>query len=208
MEDVLDLYEQPYNAAEPVVCFDETSKQLIADVRVPTPPAPGQVAHQDFEYQRNGTRNLFMFFEPLAAWRHIHATERRTSQDFAHCMQWLVDTVYPHAQVIHVVLDNLNTHSPAALYETFKPGEARRLLRRLHFHYTPKHASWLNMAEIELSVLSRLALNQRIPNPTQLNRVIWFFEADRNKKRASVHWQFTTADARIKLQHLYPSISD
>jgi len=207
MEDVLDVYEQPYNAAEPVVCFDETSKQLIQEVRLPTPAAPGQVAKEAYEYQRNGTRNLFMFFEPLAAWRHIRATDHRTSQDFAHCMQWLVDNVYPHARCIHLVLDNLNIHSPAALYETFQPSVARRILARLRFHHTPKHGSWLNMAEIELGVLARLALDQRIPDPTRLNRIIWHYEANRNKKRATVNWQFTTADARIKLRRLYPSIS-
>lgn len=208
MEEVLDLYEQPYNPAEPVVCFDETSKQLIEDVRLPVPAAPGQAARQDYAYQRNGTRNLFMFFEPLASWRHVHSTEHRTRTDFAHCMRWLVDCAYPKAQCIHLVLDNLNTHCAAALYETFQPPEANRILRRLRFHHTPKHASWLNMAEIELSVFSRLALHQRIASPTQLNRIIWLFEADRNKKAASVNWQFTSPDARIKLRRLYPSIPD
>jgi hypothetical protein len=208
MEEILDLYEQPYNAAEPVVCFDETSKQFIQEVRLPTPAAPGQVAHQDYEYQRNGTCNLFMFFEPLRAWRHIQATQRRTCQDFAHCMQWLVDNVYPDVRCIHLVLDNLNIHSPAALYETFQPAQARRILARLRFHYTSKHGSWLNMAEIELGVLSRLALDQRIPDLSHLNHIIWLYEANRNKKGASVNWQFTTTDARIKLRRLYPSISD
>lgn len=207
MEDVLDVYERPYTAQEPVVCFDETSKQLIAEVHAPTPPVPGRVAKQDYEYKRNGTRNLFMFFEPLRAWRHIQPTLRRTSQDFAHCMQWLVDQVYPRAACIHLVLDNLNTHSAAALYETFKPAEARRILMRLRFHYTPKHGSWLNMAEIEFSVLSRLVLKERIPDAAQLSRSIWLYEAERNNKRTTVNWQFTTADARIKLRHLYPSIS-
>jgi hypothetical protein len=206
MEEVLELYEQPYKPDEPVVCFDETSKQLIQEVRLPTPTAPGQVAHQDFEYQRNGVMNLFMFFEPLAAWRHVQATEHRTSQDFARCMLWLVDTVYPKARCIHLVLDNLNIHSPASLYLTFPPAEARRILARLRFHHTPKHGSWLNMAEIELGVLSRLALDQRIPDLTHLNRIIWHYEANRNKKHATVNWQFTTADARIKLRRLYPSI--
>jgi hypothetical protein len=207
MEDVLELYEQPYNPDEPVVCFDETSKQLIEEVCLPTPTAPGRPARQDYAYVRNGVRNLFMFFEPLASWRHIQATEHRTSQDFAHWMQWLVETMYPNAKCIHLVLDNLNTHTAAALYETFSPATARRLLSRLRFHYTPKHGSWLNMAEIELSVLSRLALNQRIPTATKLNQIIWNYEALRNKKGASVNWQFTTADARIKLRRLYPSIS-
>lgn len=207
MEEVLSLYEQPYNAAEPVVCFDETNKQLIEEICPPIPAAPGQIAKQDYEYQRNGTMNLFMFFEPLAAWRHIQATQQRTCQDFARCMRWLVDTVYPPAHCIHLVLDNLNIHSAASLYATFQPAEARRILARLRFHYTPKHGSWLNMAEIELSVLSRLALNQRLPDLTHLNRVIWLYEANRNKKRSTVNWQFTTADARIKLRRLYPSIS-
>lgn len=208
MEDVLDLYEQPYNPAEPVVCFDETSKQLIEEVYLSTPTAPGRAARQDYQYQRNGVRNLFMFFEPLASWRHVQATQHRTSQDFAHWMHWLVETMYPQAKCVHLVLDNLNTHTAAALYETFPPAVARRILSRLRFHYTPKHGSWLNMAEIELSVLSRLALNQRIPTPAKLNQIIWSFEAQRNKKRASVKWQFTTADARIKLRRLYPSISN
>jgi hypothetical protein len=205
MEEVLDLYEQPYQADEPVVCFDETSKQLIEEIRPATPLAPGQVAHQDYEYQRNGVVNLFMFFEPLRAWRHIQVTAHRTSQDFAHCMRWLVDTVYPHARCIHLVLDNLNVHAPASLYLTFPPADARRILARLRFHHTPKHGSWLNMAEIELSVLSRQALDQRIPDVTHLTRIIWLYEA--NRKLLTVNWQFTTADARIKLRRLYPSIS-
>ncbi len=207
MEEVLDVYEQPYNAQEPVVCFDETSKQLIQEVHKPSAAAPGSLAKQDFEYQRNGTRNLFMFFEPLAAWRHVHTTQQRTAQDFAHAMQGLVETVYPTVRWVHLVLDNLNTHTAASLYQTFEPAQARRILSRLRFHYTPKHGSWLNMAEIELSVLSRGPLNQRIPKPTQLNLAIWRFEAQRNKKQASVNWHLTTADARIKLRHLYPSIS-
>lgn len=208
MENVLDVYEQPYNPHEPVVCFDESSKQLIDEVRVPTLPQPGQAARQDSEYQRNGTANLFMVFEPLASWRHITVTAHRTRQDFAHQIRFLVDTVYPLATCIHLVLDNLNTHSAVSLYETFSPAEANRLLKRLAFHYTPKHGSWLNMAEIEFSVLSRLALDQRIPTVSELTRIIGCFEADRNAKAASVNWRFTTADARIKLAHLYPSIPD
>jgi len=207
MEEVLDVYEQPYQVDEPVVCFDETSKQLIQEVRAPVPTAPGYIAKQDFEYQRNGTRNLFMFFEPLAGWRHVQTTAQRTAQDFAQAMRWLVDTKYPQARCIHLILDNLNTHCAASLYQTFEPAVARHILSRLRFHYTPKHGSWLNMAEIELSVLSRGPLKDRIGNPTQLNLAIWRFEAQRNKKQASVNWQFTTADARIKLRHLYPSVS-
>jgi hypothetical protein len=208
MENVLDGYEPPYNPLEPVVCFDESSKQLIDEVRSPTLPQPGQVARQDSEYQRNGTANLFMVFEPLATWRHITVTDRRTRQDFAHQIRFLVDTVYPQPTCIHLVLDNLNTHSAASLYETFPPAEANRLLKHLTFHYTPKHGSWLNMAEIEFSVLSRLALDQRIPTVSELTRIIGCFEADRNAKRASVNWRFTTPDARIKLARLYPSIPD
>lgn len=208
MENVLDVYEQPYNPLEPVVCFDESSKQLIADVRPSSLPQPGQVARQDSEYQRNGTANLFMCFEPLAAWRHITVTAHRTRQDFAHQIRFLVDTVYPQATCIHLVLDNLNTHSAASLYDTFSPAEANRLLKRLSFHYTPKHGSWLNMAEIEFSVLSRSALDQRIPTISDLIRIVARFEADRNAKAASVNWRFTTADARIKLARLYPSIPD
>lgn len=208
MEEVLDMYEQPYNPLEPVICFDESSQQLIDEVRWPTCPQPGQVARQDSEYRRNGTANRFMCFEPLAAWRHITVTDRRTRQDFAHQIRWLLDSVYPHAVCIHLVLDNLNTHSAVSLYETFLPAEANRLLKRLRFHFTPKHGSWLNMAEIEFSVLSRLALDQRIPTFSRLIDIIGLFEATRNAKRASVNWRFTTPDARIKLARLYPLIPD
>ncbi len=206
MEEVLDLYEQPYNPLEPVICFDEISKQIIEELLLPTLHQPGQVARQDSEYQRNGTANLFMCFEPLAGWRHVTVTDRRTRQDFAHQIRWLLDTVYPHTVCLHLVLDNLNTHSAVSLYETFPPAEANRLLKRLHFHYTPKHGSWLNMAEIEFSVLSRLALNQRIPTLSALTHIIGCLEATRNAKHASLNWRFTTSDARIKLARLYPSI--
>lgn len=207
MEEVLDLYERPYNAKEPVVCFDESSKQLIQEIRPATAPCPGRVAKQDYEYKRNGTANLFLFFEPLASWRHIQPTAHRKQADFAHCMLWLVDVVYPDADCIHVVLDNLNIHTAAALYETFKPQEARHILKRLRFHHTPKHGSWLNMAEIEFSVLFRLVLAERLGDIAQLCCAVWLYEAQRNKKRATVNWQFTTADARIRLRRLYPSIS-
>lgn len=199
------LVRTAYNPKEPVVCFDESSKQLIEEMRTPKPTAPGRVAKQDYEYKRNGVCNLFLFFEPLASWRHIQPTLPRTKEDFAHCMCWLVNVVYPHADCIHVVLDNLNIHAAASLYETFKPPEARRILKRLCFHHTPKHGSWLNMAEIEFSILFRLALGERIPDLPQLCRAIWLYEAQRNKKQAPVNWQFTTADARIKLRRLYPS---
>jgi hypothetical protein len=208
MEDVLDLYEQPYDAQQPVVCFDETSKQLIAETRQPLPAKPGQVQRYDTEYQRNGTRNLFMFFEPLAGFRHLEVTAQRTIPDFAECMRLLVDDLYPDAQRIRVVLDNLNTHKPASLYAAFPPEQANRILKRLDFHYTPKHGSWLNMAEIEFSVFSRQCLNRRIPDELTLKTQIAALQAERNAAAATVHWQFTTPVARLKLTHLYPVISD
>ena len=162
MEDVLDLYEEPHDPQRPVVCFDETSTQLLAETRPPLPPRPGRPLRQDYEYRREGTRNLFLACEPLAGWRQVAVTERRTMQDFARRMRWLVDEAYPEAEVVRVVLDNLNTHRRASLYETFPAEEARRIARRLEFHYTPKHGSWLNMAEIEFSVLSRSCLRQRL----------------------------------------------
>ena len=169
---------------------------------------PGEVARYDYEYERQGVCNLFMFFEPLRAWRHVKVTERRTKVDFAHCMQWLADEVYPDAQVIRIVMDNLNTHGPASLYEAFPPAEARRLLGRLEFHYTPKHGSWLNMAEIELGVLARQCLDRRIADQNILASEIAAWETRRNASKATVNWQFTTDDARIKLKKLYPSFDD
>ena len=207
MEDVLDLYTEPYDPKRPKVNFDETSKQLIRETREPLPAAPGRPARYDYEYERNGTRNLFMLVEPQVGWRHITATERRTMQDFAHQMQWLVDEGYPDATVIRVVMDNLNTHKPASLYETFAPAEARRLLKKLEFHHTPKHGSWLNMAEIELSILSRQCLDRRIPDDAMLRREITAYEDARNAAKATITWRFTTTDAREKLQGLYPSTS-
>lgn len=208
MEDVLDLYEEPYDPQRPKVCFDETNKQLVAETRVGVPAQPGQVARYDYEYQRNGTRNLFLFLEPQEGWRHVAVTERRTMQDFAHQMRWLVDEAYPEAEVVRLVLDNLNTHRPASLYETFPPAEARRILKRLEFHYTPKHGSWLNMAEMELSVFSRECLDRRIPDEATLKREIQALEAERNSTHARVNWRFTAQDARSKLSHLYPSVSN
>jgi hypothetical protein len=205
MEDVLDLYEEPYDPTRPKVNFDETSKQLIAETRVPLPAKPGQPALYDYEYQRNGTRNLFMFCEPQAGWRHIVVTEHRTMQDFAHQMQWRVDERYPEADMIRVVLDNLNTHKPAALYEAFEPVEARRILKKLEFHYTPKHGSWLNMAEIELSILQGQCLDRRIPDDVMLTREITAYEDARNAAQATIVWRFTTMKAREKLRRLYPS---
>lgn len=207
MEDVLDLYEEPYDAKRPKVNMDEASKQLMAETRVPLPPKPGHPEYYDYEYQRNGTRNLFMFCEPQAGWRPIAVTEHRTMQDFAHQIQWLVDEQYPEAKVIRIVLDNLNTHKPASLYEAFAPAEARRLLKKLEFHYTPKHGSWLNMAEIELSILQRQCLARRIPDATTLTQEIAAYEDARNAAKTTITWRFTTATAREKLHRLYPSNS-
>ena len=208
MEDVLDLYEEPYDEKRPKVNFDETSKQLIEEVRQCLPPLPGRAERYDYEYKRNGTRNLFVFCEPQAGWRHISVTARRTKQDFAHQMKWLVDERYPEAEIIRIVMDNLNTHKWASLYEAFKPEEARRILRKLEFHYTPKHASWLNMAEIELSVLMRQCLDRRIPDEETLKREVRAYEDRRNEARATIDWQFNCKDARVKLHRLYPSISE
>ena len=205
MEDVLDLYAEPYDPERPLVCFDETSKQLLAEKRSPIPPKPGRRERYDYEYQRQGTRNLFMLCEPRAGWRHVAVTERRTMKDFAQQMRWLCDTAYPTSEKIRVVMDNLNTHKIASLYETFKAAEARRIARRLEFHYTPKHGSWLNMAEIEFSVLSRQCLNRRIPDEKTLRREVAALESERNKVHATVNWQFTSHDARIKLRRIYPS---
>ena len=208
MEDVLDLYHEPYDPARPLVCFDESNKQLIKEVRLPLPAEPGQVARYDYAYERNGTRNLFVFAEPLRGWRHVKVTHRRTKQDFAHCMKQLVDEFYPEAECIRVVMDQLNTHTPIALYETFEPAEAKRILDKLEFHYTPKHGSWLNMAEIEFSVLTRQCLDRRIPDAETLQTEITAWETDRNDHASQIDWQFTTADARVKLAQLYPSIKD
>jgi len=206
MEDVLDLYHQPHDPRYPLVCFDETSKQLVAETHLPIPAAPGRPERYDYEYQRNGVCNLFMFFAPLEGWRHVKVTDRRTKVDWAQCMRELVDVHFPHALLIRVVQDQLNTHNPAALYEVFEPQEAKRILDRLEFHYTPKHGSWLNMAEIELSVLSRQCLDQRIPDQIGLEQEVLAWQQPRNSRGATVDWRFTTDDARIKLKRLYPSI--
>jgi len=207
MEDVLEVYTLPYDPAYPQVCMDEMSKQLVGETRVPVPPAPGQVARIDYEYVRLGVANLFLFFEPLAGWRHLQVTEQRTKRDWAHAIRELIDVHYPHAVKIRLVLDNLNTHVGGALYEAFPPAEARRLLDRLEIHYTPKHGSWLNMAESELSILSRQCLDRRIANPATLAREVAAWAAPRNSAQATMDWRFTTADARIKLAHLYPVIT-
>ena len=204
MEDVLDLYAEPYDPQRPVVCFDETSTQLLAETRPALPAQPGLPRRQDYEYRREGTRNLFLACEPLAGWRQVAVTQRRTMQDFAHQMRWLVDEAYSEVSVVRVVLDNLNTHRMASLYETFPAAEARRLARRLEFHYTPKHGSWLNMAEIEFSVLSRCCLRQRLPDEDMLRRETQALVQERNAARATINWRFNTQDARTKLHRLYP----
>jgi hypothetical protein len=206
MEDVLEVYTQPYDPAYPVVCLDETSKQRVAETRVPLPAEPGQPVRVDYEYERCGTANLFMTFEPLTGQRQVTVTERRTAVDFAHVVRDLLEVRYPHAERVVLVLDNLNTHTPATLYEAFEPAVARRLVERLEIHHTPKHGSWLNMAEIELSVLSRQCLDRRIPDADTLTHEVAAWEQARNAIARPVDWRFTTPDARIKLKRLYPSI--
>ena len=205
MEDLLDLYAAPYDPARPIVCFDETSKQLVAEARLPLPIEPGKPERVDYEYERKGTANLFLVTEPLRGWRHVEVTDRRTKPDFAQQMRDLVDRHFPDATTIRVVLDNLNTHTPAALYEAFPPDEARRVLRKLELHYTPVHGSWLNMAELEFSMLSRQCLDRRIGDRDLLTAEVAAWENARNEQRASIRWQFTIQDARRKLHRLYPS---
>jgi len=206
MEDVLDLYEQPFDPQRPLVCYDEWRRALIGETRTSLPAQPGRRKRVDYEYSRHGVAYLHMAFEPLAGKRNIRVTPQHTHQDFAHCMKWLVDEVHPSAQVIRVVLDNLATHKPAALYETFPPEEARRILRKLELHYTPKHGSWLNMAEIELSVFGRTMKNY-IPEENAFSVEAQALANERNGSNAKVNWQFRSNDARIKLLQLYPSIS-
>jgi len=188
--------------------MDETSKQLVSEVNQPIPASPGQVERYDYEYERQGVSNLFMLFEPLAGWRHVKVTERRTKQDWAWLMKDLVDVHYPDAEIIRLVMDNLNTHVASSLYETFEPAEAKRILDKLEFHYTPKHGSWLNMAEIEFSVLSRQCLDRRIPDRNTLSKEVAAWEKNRNAKANKMDWRFTTTDARVKLKRLYPSIPE
>lgn len=208
MEDVLDVYTRPYEEGHPLICMDETSKQQIEEIRTPLAMQPGEIRRYDSEYKRNGVSNLFMFFGPLLGWRHVKVTDHRTKVDWAIAMRELVDDYFPEAERITVVMDNLNTHSPSSFYEAFAPQEAKRLLNRLEFHYTPKHGSWLNMAEIELSILSRECLSRRIPNQQELRRQVSAWEKDRNTKNSTIDWRFTTEDARIKLKRLYPSYVD
>lgn len=208
MEDVLEVYHRPYNAEHPVVCLDECSKQLIGEVRDPLPPKPGHVAKEDSEYERKGTANVFMAVEPLAGQRTTQVTERRTRVDWARFVQLLLVTVYPLAKKVVLVMDNLNTHGIASLYEAFAPEVARALAERLEIHYTPKHGSWLNMAETELSVLSGQCLDRRIDDRERMAREIAAWQAARNASQARINWQFKTANARIKLKRLYPSFDE
>ena len=204
MEDVLELYAEPYDPQRPVVCFDEVPIQLIAETRQPLPAQPGQPARYDYEYKRNGTCNQFVFVEPAAGWRHVATTDQRRQVDFAHQMKWLADERYPQTHLIRVVLDNLNTHRPASLYEAFPPAEARRILKRLEFHHTPKHGSWLNMAEIEISVFQRQCWDRRIGDQATLVSETQALETERNTAKATIHWQFTADQARVRLEWLYP----
>jgi len=206
MEDVLEVYHRPYDERRPLVALDEASKQLVGEVVQPLPPEPGQPERFDYEYVRNGTANLFMISEPLLGWRAVQVTERRTATDFAEVVRWLVEEVHPDAEKVVLVLDNLNTHKVASLYEAFPPEQARRIAERLEIHYTPKHGSWLNVAEIELSVLARQCLDRRIAAVQELRRQVAAWEEERNERGVEIRWRFTTADARIKLRRLYPSL--
>ena len=204
MEDVLEVYTRPHDPARPLVCLDETSKQLVAETRTPIPMQPGQPARHDYEYERRGTANLFMLFAPLEGWRHVEVTDRRTAIDYAKILKDLSDIHFAKADKIVLVQDNLNTHTPASLYEAFSPAEARRLAERFEWHYTPKHGSWLDMAESELAVLSSQCLNRRIPDRAMLEREVAAWTKRRNTHNAKADWRFKTADARIKLKSLYP----
>ena len=208
MEDVLDVYMRPYNPEYPLVCMDEMPKQLLGDMHDPVEAEPGQPQREDFTYTRGGAVDTFMFFEPLGGKRHVEVFEQRRRVEWAEGMRIVSDVLYPQAKKIIVVLDNLNTHKPASFYQAFAPEEAHRLANRFEFHHTPKHGSWLNMAEIELSALTRQCLNRRIPDTQTLKREIQAWEAERNSELVKAHWQFTTSDARIKLRHLYPRIHD
>ena len=206
MEDVLEVYTRPHDPARPLVCLDETSKQLTRETRRPQPMRPGRTARHDYEYERNGVASLFMLSAPLEGWRHVTVRDRRTAVDYAHVLRDLADSHFPTADKIVLVQDNLNTHRPASLYEAFAPEEARRIAERFEWHYTPKHGSWLNMAECELSVLARQCLNQRIPEKSELETEVGAWMKSRNAAGAAVNWRFTTTEARTKLAQLYPQI--
>jgi hypothetical protein len=205
MEEVLDVYKRPYDPKRPQVCFDERPKQLISEIRKPIPARPGRPLRYDYEYKRNGVANIFMMFEPLAGRRQVKVTERRTKKDWAWCMRQLADEIYPEAEAIVLVMDNLNTHKKASLYEAFEPGEAKRIADKLEIHYSPRHGSWLNMAEIEMSVISRQCLSERMDNVGRLDAEASAWAEHRNGKNSKVDWRFTTADARTKLKKLYPT---
>jgi hypothetical protein len=206
MEDVLDVYHRPYDPARPQVCVDEVPKQLVGEARAPVSAEPGRPARVDYEYRRCGVANVFLAFEPLLGWRAAPVTERRTKRDFAAVLRWLAEDVYPDAAAVVLVTDNLNTHGPGCLYEAFAPDRARRIAAKLEWHYPPKHGSWLNMAEIELSALGRQCLNRRIDSLPALTEQVAAWEADRNGREVEAKWRFTTDDARIKLHQLYPSL--
>jgi hypothetical protein len=206
MEDVLEVYKRPLNAKRPLLCMDEMPKQLLSHTRDPLPVAPGKPARQDYEYKREGVADVFMLFEPLVGKRQIEITDQRRREEWAQVMRKVSDELYPQAEKIVVVMDNLNTHTPAAFYQVFEPSEARRLVGRFEFHYTPKHGSWLNMAEIELSALVRQCLDRRIPDKERMIQEVKAWQDQRNSEVVKVHWQFTTADARVKLKSLYPKI--
>jgi hypothetical protein len=206
MEDVLDVYKRPYDARRPLICMDEMPKQLLSDTRDPLPICSGKPAREDYEYQREGTADVFMLFEPLVGKRQIEITDQRRRIEWAEVMRKVSDELYPDAEKIVVVLDNLNTHTPAAFYLVFEPGEARRLTQRFELHYTPKHGSWLNMAEIELSALVRQCLDRRIPDKEKMIEEVKAWQDQRNSEVVNVHWQITAADTRIKLKSLYRKI--
>jgi transposase len=206
MEDVLEVYKRPIDTKRPLLCIDEMPKQLLSDTRDPLPVVPGKPARQDYEYKREGVADVFMVFEPLVGKRYIEITDQRCREEWARVMQKVSDELYPQAERIVVVMDNLNTHTPAAFYQVFEPAEARRLVERFEFHYTPKHGSWLNMAEIELSALVRQCLDRRIPDKEKMIQEVKVWQDQRNAEVVKVHWQFTTADARVKLKSLYPKI--
>lgn len=207
MEDVLDLYSQPPDPEQPLICLDERPTQLLGDTIVPLPMQPGQPKREDYAYARHGTANLFMLCAPYLGWREVKVTQRRTKQDFACILRELVDVHFPEVERLQVVLDNLNTHTFASLYETFEPAEARRIARKIVFHFTPKHGSWLNMAEIEISVLSRQCLQQRIPSTARLTEVVALWTAQRNQAQTTINWCFDLSNARTKLTRLYPDLS-
>jgi hypothetical protein len=208
MEDVLDVYKRSYDETHPLICMDESSKQHIKETRLPIPAKPGTVEKYDTEYERNGVSNIFMFFDPLEGKRYVEVTDQRTAVDWAHQIRNLVDVRHPQAELITLVMDNLNTHTGASLYKAFAPEEARRILDKLEIHYTPKHGSWLNMAEIELSILSRQCLDRRIPDQKTLKEEIAAWQEKRNAIARPMEWRFTNEDARVKLKKLYPSLQE